>query len=253
MGYKLHSLDGDIGKVKDFFFDDQHWAVRYLVADTGNWLESRQVLLSPHSLLDVREEGHYLTTNLSKQQIADSPSLDTDMPVSRQFEEDYFEYYGWPMYWSGPFMWGNYSTINNTVEKTVHLPTEGGLSAQERTWDPHLCSAQDVSGQRIHATDGDIGGIHDFIIDDLSWAIRYLVIDTGHWWSGKHLLLSPRWVARVNWLEPLTLLDISRQDIEKSPEYTEKTHLTREYEIHLHQHYQRPGYWSEESHTGFRH
>ena len=101
-GYKLDSLDGEIGRVNEFYFDDQHWTVRYLVADTGNWLTGRQVLLSPYALLAVDPEKHHIAIDLTKKQIEDSPSLNTDKPVSRQFEEAYFGYYGWPTYWNGP-------------------------------------------------------------------------------------------------------------------------------------------------------
>jgi hypothetical protein len=99
-GYKLHSLDGEIGKVKEFYFDDHHWTIRYLVADTGNWLTGRQVLISPYALVAVNKEEQYITIDLTKKQIEDSPSLNSDKPVSRQFEETYYGYYGWPMYWA---------------------------------------------------------------------------------------------------------------------------------------------------------
>ena len=105
-GYKLDSLDGEIGKVKEFYFDDQHWTIRYLVADTGNWLTGRQVLISPYALVAVNKEEQHIAIDLTKKQIEDSPSLNSDKPVSRQFEEAYYGYYGWPMYWGGPYMWG---------------------------------------------------------------------------------------------------------------------------------------------------
>ena len=107
-GYTLRSLDGDIGKVKEFYFDDHHWTIRYLVADTGNWLTGRQVLISPYALLAVNDKEQYIAVNLTKKQIEDSPPLNSDKPVSRQFEDTYYGYYGWPMYYSGPYMWGPY-------------------------------------------------------------------------------------------------------------------------------------------------
>ncbi len=116
-GYKLDSLDGEIGKVKEFYFDDQHWAIRYLVADTGNWLTGRQVLISPYALVAVNKEKQNIDINLTKKQIEDSPSLDSDKPVSRQFEDAYYGYYGWPMYWGGPYMWGAYPFIVHDPEK----------------------------------------------------------------------------------------------------------------------------------------
>ena len=116
-GYKLHSLDGEIGKVKEFYFDDHHWTIRYLIADTGNWLTGRQVLISPYALAAVNKEEQYIAINLTKKQIEDSPSLDSDKPVSRQFEESYYGYYGWPLYWGGSYMWGSYPYIVRDREK----------------------------------------------------------------------------------------------------------------------------------------
>ena len=97
-GYKLNSRDGEIGEVKEFYFDDRHWAIRYLVANTGSWLTGRQVLISPYALLAVNKEEQNIAVHLTKKQIEDSPALDSDKPISRQFEQDYYGYYGWPMY-----------------------------------------------------------------------------------------------------------------------------------------------------------
>ena len=121
-GYKLHSLDGEIGKVKEFYFDDQHWTIRYLVADTGNWLTGRQVLISPYALVAVNKEEQHIAIDLTKKQIEDSPSLNSDKPVSRQFEEAYYGYYGWPMYWGGPYMWGFIPTLCVTVKNGENPP-----------------------------------------------------------------------------------------------------------------------------------
>ena len=104
LDYKLESLEGEIGRVKEFYFDDHHWTIRYLVADTGNWLTGRQVLISPYALVAVDKEKQHITVDLTKKQIENSPSLDSDKPVSRQFEESYTGYFGWPIYWAGPYM-----------------------------------------------------------------------------------------------------------------------------------------------------
>jgi len=96
-GYKLDSLDGEIGEVKEFYFDDRHWAIRYLVANTGNWLTGRHVLISPHALVAAIKEEKHIAIDLTRKQIEDSPPLNSDKPVSRQFEEAYYGYYGWPI------------------------------------------------------------------------------------------------------------------------------------------------------------
>lgn len=240
-GYTLDSLDGEIGKVKEFYFDDQHWTIRYLVADTGNWLTGRQVLISPYALMAVSKEEQHISVDLTKKQIEDSPSLNSDQPVSRQFEEAYYGYYGWPMYWGGPYMWGAYPYIVRDREQW-RASTQG-----EKAWDPHLRSTHDVSGHYIEAADGGIGHVEDFIIDDETWAIRYLVIDTRNWWPGKKVLVAPQWVERVSWNESTVFINLSRETIKQSPEYTEESLLTREYETELHRHYNRQGYWVDEA------
>lgn len=105
-GYQLRSCDGDIGAVRGFLFDDQYWTIRYLVADTGGWLSDRQVLISAYALKDVINERREIGVDLTKKQIEGSPSLESDKPVSRQFEHSYFGFFGWPRYWSGPYRWG---------------------------------------------------------------------------------------------------------------------------------------------------
>jgi len=236
----LDSLDGEIGKVKEFYFDDQHWAIRYLVADTGTWLASRQVLISPHALGAVSREEHHIVVNLTKKQIEDSPALDSDKPVSRQFEEDYYGYYGWPMYGSGSAMWGYYPSITPDPEQ------QRERTQAENAWDPHLRSTHEVRGYHIQALDGEIGHVADFIIDDGPWAIRYLIIDTQNWWPGKKILVSPQWIERVSWSESKVFVNLSREAIKRSPEYSEDSLLTREYEAGLYRHYDRPGYWVDE-------
>jgi uncharacterized protein YrrD len=239
-GYKLHSLDGEIGTVNEFYFDDHHWTIRYLFADTGNWLTGRQVLISPYALIAVNKEEQYIAIDLTKKQIEESPSLNSDKPVSRQFEEAYYGYYGWPMYWGGPFIWGSYPDIVRDREKWQES------SQNMKGWDPHLRSTQDVCGHQIQAADGYIGHVEDFIIDDKSWVIRYLIINTQNWWPGKKVLVSPQWIERVSWRESTVFVNLTREAIRQSPEYTEESLLTRDYEAGLHRHYDRQGYWIED-------
>jgi len=242
-GYTLLSLDGEIGTVEEFYFDDQHWTIRYLVANTGNWLQDRQVLISPLALVAMMKDSRHVSINLTKQQIEDSPSLDSDRPVSRQFEEKYNEHYGWPIYWGGPYMSGvdSYSLMVSNHEE------RGEATEDEKKWDAHLRSTQYVSGYHIQATDGELGHVEDFIIDDKTWAIRYFVIDTGSWWPGKKVLVSPHWIERVSWSESTVFVNIDRAAIKLSPEYTEESLLTRDYEAGLYRHYHRQEYWGDEA------
>ena len=236
-GYTLHSLDGDIGTVKEFYFDDKHWTIRYLIADTGNWLKDRLVLLSPYALTAVHTGAHNIAIELSKQQIEESPPLSSDKPVSRQFEESYHKYYGIPTYWGGSFVWGAYPYIERDRKKWRET------TQSTETWDPNLRSTYDVIDYHIQAADGEIGHVKDFIIDDETWVIRYLIIDTRNWWPGKKVLFSPQWIERVSWNEAKVFVNLPRKTIKQSPEYTGESLFNREYETSLYAHYQRQGYW----------
>ncbi|MEI7728747.1 MAG: PRC-barrel domain-containing protein [Verrucomicrobiota bacterium] len=238
--YKLNSLDGEIGKVEEFYFDDRHWTIRYLVADTGNWLTGRQVLISPYALGTVNREAQHIAIDLTQKQIEEGPCLNSDKPVSRQFEEAYHGHYRWPMYWGGPYVWGaNPHLVRDRKKWRKTTP-------DEKPWDPYLRSTDDVNGHLIEATDGEIGHVEDFIIDDETWAIRYLIINTRNWWPGKKVLLSPQWIEHVSWSQSKVFVNLCRATIKQSPEFVAETLLTRDYEVGLHHHYNRQGYWIDE-------
>jgi len=239
-GFRLGATDGEIGKVEDFYFDDQHWTVRYLVADTGYWLPDRLVLVSPHALRRVDEREKLVHVDLSREQIEDSPPITADQPLSRQYERAYYRYYGWPVYWTGPGLWGPgpypfYPPLQASTLLPTDEPTESG--------DPHLRSTKEVIGYRIQARDGAIGHVEDFVVDDRDWAIRYLVADTGHWLASRRVLLAPQWIESVSWEHSAVDVDLPRASIEHAPVYDAEAGVTRAYEISLFKHYSREGYW----------
>lgn len=240
--FKLRGIDGEIGKVEEFYFDDRHWAIRYLVADTGNWLTGRQVLLSPYSLIAINKEEESISVNLSEKQVEDSPSLETDKPVSRQYENAFFSYYGYPTYWHGEFLWGASPFLLRDNNELV----EQQQKKEEQSWDPHMRSTNDVTGHHIEAKDGAIGHVEDFIIDDETWAIRYLIVDTKNWWGGKKVLISPRWIDKISWEESKVYVNLTKEIIKQSPEYSDDLLVTRDYEDQLHQHYKKRRYWTDE-------
>jgi hypothetical protein len=231
-GCSLQSLDGEIGKVKDFYFDDRDWMIRYLVADTGEWLVGRQVLISPHSLVGVYGSQGSIAVQLTKDQIEHSPSLNRDKPVSRQFEHEYSAFFGSPIYWGFPH--------EAAAQAESH-------EAGKKHDDPDLRSTHDVSGHHVEAVDGVIGHVDDFLIDDETWAIRYLIVDTKDWLPGKKVLVSPKWIERVSWSEKQVVVDLTRDAIRQAPEYTDGIVVTRDHETALHRHYNRPGYWQVEA------
>lgn len=240
-GYRLGALDGEIGKVEDLFFDDQNWTVRYLVADTGYWLPDRQVLLSPHAVKHVEDSTGIVHVSLTRQQVADSPPITADQPVSRHFERHYFKYFGWPEYWAGPSLWG---PVPCPILNAPLLPEAGPFEPEsEAIGDPHLRSVNEITGYRLQARDGEIGHIEDALVEDRSWAIRYLMIETRNWLPGKRVLVAPPWISEVSWEKSAVGVDLTRDRIERAPDYDPASPISRDYEIALFQHYSREGYW----------
>ena len=217
-GNKLGASDGEIGHVKDFYFDDQNWAIRYLVADTGSWLPGRKVLISPHSLGQLDNTGKILRVNLTRKQIEDSPSIELHKPISRQYEEEYYRYYGWPLYWNGDGLWGMSSVP--ILKLPPEPPPIEPLTARGPQTDPadaHLRTTQSVSGYNVQANDGIIGHICDFMVDAESWAIRQLVIRIGHRLSGKEVQIPTRAVDRISYPDSTVFANLTKEAVEQSP------------------------------------
>jgi uncharacterized protein YrrD len=236
-GLHLGAIDGELGRVKDFYFDDEDWKVRYAVVDTGGWLPKRKVLLAPYALGAIEEDHKLLHVQLTKEQIEKSPPIDSDKPVSRQFEHEYYRYYGWPYYWQDPALWG---TAPANLPPVVE-PNTDTVAVEEG--DPHLRSTNEVAGYHIQARDGEVGHVDDFILDDQNWSVRYLVVDTRNWLPGKHVLVSPLWIDQISWEQSKVFVDLQRQPIEGAPEYDPHKPLTREYEQQLFQTHDRLPYW----------
>ena len=219
-GDKLGASDGEIGHVKDFYFDDQNWAVRYVVADTGSWLPGRLVLISPHAFGSLDQAGKVMRVSLTRKQIEGSPLIESHKPVSRQYEEAYYRYYGWPFYWQGDGLWGM-SGFPILELPSNPLPTEPGPASHRHSEpaDAHLRSTQAVNGYHLQASDGLNGHVCDFMMDAQNWAIRQLVIKTGHRFSGKEVQIPTRVVDRISWEESKVYVNVTKEAIEQSPAY----------------------------------
>lgn len=244
-GLVVHATDGELGTVEQFYFDDETWAIRYLTVETGGWLGGRQVLISPFSVVRADWPAKRLDVTLTKKQVQNSPDIDTHQPVSRQHEAEYNRYYGYPYYWGGPYLWGS-----------VYVPTEPlpppSAEAEpdrilEESADSHLRSTEAVTSYHVEATDGEIGHVDGFVIDDEAWAIRYIEVATRNWLPGKKVLVSPAWIERVSWADSEVSVALSREAIKTAPEYLLSRPLTREYENRLYAHYGRPPYWLREA------
>jgi hypothetical protein len=217
-GDKLAALDGEIGHVMDFYFDDQSWAVRYVVADTGSWLPGRQVLISPHSLGRLAPSGKALLVNLTRKQVEDSPLIESHKPVSRQFEEEYHRYYGWPYYWQGDALWGmsGVPILTLPLQALPLQPVAAGVPSPKRA-DAHLRSTKAVSGYHLQARDGAVGHVCDFMMDDESWAIGQLVIKIGHRFSGREVQIPANKMDRISYEESTVFADLTMEAVEQSP------------------------------------
>jgi hypothetical protein len=251
-GSTVQALDGDIGSVNQAYFDDESWGVRYLVVETGNWLNDRQVLVSPYSVQHTDPGSSVVHVNLSRQQVRDSPMLDTHKPVSRQHEIDYLRHYSYPTYWGGPNLWGMgaFPAYDPTGIRPEALPAEPArptLHTNRSHDDVHLRSTDEVNGYHLKTADGGIGHVSDFIYDDTDWAIRYLVVDTHNWWpGGKTVLIAIHWIDAVDWSDSTVSTPLTREVIRNSPAYDDSMPVDRHYEIALHGFYDQRGYWSDD-------
>jgi hypothetical protein len=236
-GYAIEASDGDIGTVSDFLFDDASWLVRWLVVDTGNWLSGRKVLLPPSALGRLYANNRVFAVKLTKQQVKDSPEIDTDRPVSRQMETSVYDYYGWSPYWGTGFYMGGYGYMQGSGMASPYLGARRREQkideAQADRDDVHLRSVGAVTGYHIHASDGEIGHVEDFLVDDADWSIHYLVVDTKNWWPGKKILVSSRSAGEIDWTDRLVNLDVDRQRIKDSPAYDPSMTIDRAYDEKL--------------------
>ena len=242
--FSIGAKDGEIGRVVEFFFDDDKWTIRFLVADTGSWLSDRKVLISPIFFGTVDWDSNVFNVNLTREQVKNSPSIDTEKPVSRQHESNFYDYYNFPYYWLGTGLSSPATAAPAAAAAAPSGPEAAALGQQSDSEDIHLRSTKDIIGSYIETTDGDLGHLEDFIIDNQSWMIRYLLIETTNWWPGKKVPVTPDWIRNVSWTDSKVSVDLSRDSIKNGPEYDPAAPMDRDYERRLHEHYRRPEYWS---------
>lgn len=216
--WQVATRDGDIGKVKELYFDDRHWTVRYLVVDTGGWLTGRRVLLSPHVVEQLDPVEQRVVVRLTRREVEEAPGAETDQPVSRQHEAAYYDYYGLPYYWGGPGLWG----------VGAYPPAFGGFGGagavmaaetprdrpgQDRGGDVHLRSSAEVTGYHIEASDGSIGHLEDLLFDDRAWQIVNTVVETRNWLPGPEVLVSPADIESIDWAERKVRVKRTREQV----------------------------------------
>ena len=243
-GYAIQAADGIIGHVKDLYFDDDAWGVRYLVVQTGAWLIGRKVLISPIAITHPNRTEKTLSVSMTKEQVANSPEIDTDKPVSRQHEILHLEYYHHPYYWGshdlsarGIFLGSDLTGVGYggadaeyqqmKAERTKELTK----AAESDNQDTHLRSCKAVVSYHIQALDGELGHVSGLLVDDETWTIRYIIVDTRNWWLGRQLLIAPHWIESVNWADATISVNLSRRSIKNAPLYTSTGVLDQKHEI----------------------
>jgi len=243
LGYSIHAAVDDVGKTVDYYFDDKQWVIRYLVLETGSWLSSRKVLLSPFAIKDISRENKTFSVSMNSEQVKNSPLIDLDKPVSLQDETEYTNYYGYPRYWDGDFLWGASMypmTSSDTALTPVHTTKPINYSATQHH---HLRSCEAIIGNHVEALDGPIGHIEQMLMDEQTWAIRYLIINTSNWGLGHQVLIAPQWIKAIHWEDKKVFVDKLRQNIKAAPRFDPAEGVTQKFEKDLFLHYGHRGYW----------
>jgi hypothetical protein len=254
-GATIGATDGIIGRVKDFYFDDEAWVIRYLVVDALEGHLQRSVLISPISIGQPNWSEKIFPVSLTREQVADSPDIDTDKPVSRQQEMGYLNYYRYGRYWAGGGLWGAslypdvlQAGLQHRESRTdTAADAKGEGVGQHQHDDQHLRSSNAVRRYYVHASDGDLGHVAGFLVEEKSWAIRYLIVNTSNWWLGHEVLIAPQWIDHVDWAQCTLAVGLTREAIKRSPPYDSAASLDREQEAGIHTHYGRTDYWPREA------
>jgi len=209
IGCRMEARDGDGGRVDDVYFDDESWAVRYLVLKTDDWLSGRKVLIAPLALMEDGGKIGVFRVNLTQDHIRNSPDIDTDKPVSRQQEIELYGHYSWKKYWESGFYAQGVGEIKGISNNPQNVRSGGAV-------DLHLRATSYVTGFHVHGTDGEFGHICNFVIDDRTWKVLNLVVDTGNLPVGKKVLVTVDHIIQMQWNDSEIYLNETKADIEKS-------------------------------------
>jgi len=226
----VHAIDGDFGSVQDFYFDVAEWTIRYLVVDTGGWLPGRQVVISPSAVTECNWEGRAFSLDLTKKQIENSPSVDTHQPVTRRHEHELAEHFRWPTWWGG----------TGAALMAVWASLTDPDAAEADKAEADLDSTRAMAGYHVLAGEETIGRIEDLVVDDATWRIRYLVVDTRECLRGHSVLLSSRWITALDWRESHIHVTPTAEQIRCAPVFDPAQPITREDEQSLCDHYGEP-------------
>jgi Protein of unknown function (DUF2934) len=250
--FTVTGSSGPIGEITDFLFDDTAWMTRYLVVGTGNWLSSRHVLISPIAINHLNRAEKSVSVALTQKQVENSPDIDVNEPLTRKAELEFYSYYGYPVYWEDVGLWAEDGVPDSALPVGEQMQSAGPelvkayTLAEERMLKndkSHLRSAKSVVGFHIKAVDGDIGHVQGLFVDEETWAIRYLIVDTSNWWLGHPMMITPDLIKHIDWDGRSVAINLTEQQVKDAPPYDPTVPLNREHEMAIHQYYGRPGYW----------
>lgn len=256
--YSVKASDGEIGRTRDLFVDDATWAIRYLVVQTGDWLASRKLLVSPMAVGHSMRGQKVLAVAMTREQVCNGPVFYAEKPVARQCKPDFIGFPGYPYQSAGPGSWGidtgpgaattasgDFVAAPECVHHERTQDPRRATAGMERRGDAHLRSCKAMCDFEIRANDGPIGKVRGVLVEEESWMVRYFIVNTGPWWMGHQVLIAPSWIGDVNWLDRAIRVDLARQQVQASPPYETDEALNRQRESGLFEHYGRKKYWTE--------
>jgi hypothetical protein len=195
------ATDGEIGVVRNFLFDDISWTIHYLVVDVGTWYQRRDVVLPITTIEQPDWTKRIFHVRLTREQVRDSPDVDTEKPVSRQQEIAMEQYWGKLACWASANLGGG-----------ALIPTHRKYPVRTKE-NPDLRSALGLVDYQVWATNGEIGLLEGFIVDESSWHLGYLDVKAGDWLFNRSMLIPTQWVKSVSWAECRVNLHHSKDGI----------------------------------------
>jgi len=214
-GYATLATDGTIGHVSEFYFDDEYWAIRYLVVETGNWLDNRKVLISVAALGTPDWTSRTFPVRLTRDQVLHSPAIDTERPVHRHQEVELHSHYQWPLYWEGLYP----NTLGFPTFLGEEKPYAMDTAEAANIGNPHIQSTLFTTGNQIHASDGEFGHLEDFIVDTDSWQLTDIVVATGVWHFGKKVLVPMELIESIDATREVVHLCLGREELRNHREF----------------------------------
>jgi hypothetical protein len=249
--FVIDATDGKIGRVTDFYFDDRRWVIRYLVIEIGSALDSHKVLLSPAIIKHLNREQKTITVDVSLSEINNSPRIDTTKSLSSNYEIDYLSYYGYAFNWDN-----NLQNSFSIDDELAALPSDTNIqkstksedifldidSVRRMYGDRHLRSYQEIINYHIQAGDGEIGQLRSMLIDDDTWTIQCCIANTGHWWFGHQVLMTPQAIRDISWGSNKIHVDMTQQQVKDAPffNYSLSESAQRELGVYLNRDYRYP-------------